>query len=144
MKELNVVRKCFQKGLVCVGLDHKDVFLHVKSRKDMLATIMKSNERHSENPAENVSILSMDAEALFPSLDIGDMLQAVWNLIMNSDVTFCNIDVCYMAKYLNIMYTREVLAKCNVISCIPRRQTEIDGISRAKPGIAFLDSYYKL
>ena len=115
------------------------------STEDMLATIHKTNEGLRENPAENISIMSMDAEALYPSLDMEDMLQSVWNLVMNTDISFCNIDIRYMAKYLYIMYSREVLVKCKIVSCIPKRQTEIDGTAKTKPTIAYLDSdyYYK-
>ena len=38
------------------------------------------------------------------------------------------------------MYKCEELVKNKIISCIPRRQVEIDGKSRREPSIAYLDS----
>ena len=45
-----------------------------------------------------------------------------------------------IGKYLAVMYKRDELVKNKVISCIPKRQVEIDGKSRKDPTIAYLDS----
>ena len=82
----------------------------------------------------------MDAEALFPSLDLKDILDGVWDLIINTDVPFGNIDIKEMLKYIAIMYTDDELRKHNLISVVPVRQTVIDGTDRGSPTIAFLDS----
>ena len=38
------------------------------------------------------------------------------------------------------MYEREILVECGVVSCMPVRQTELDGTDRGKPGLSYLDS----
>ena len=82
----------------------------------------------------------MDAEALFQSLDHDDILQSIYNLIMETEVKISDVNMSECIKYVYIMYTREELVKHCVISCMPQRQTEIDGTDKGKPGLAFLDS----
>ena len=45
-----------------------------------------------------------------------------------------------MAKYIAITCDKETVRKHNLVSVIPRRQTEIDGTSRKRPSLAFLDT----
>ena len=84
-----------------------------------------------------LAIFSMDAEALFPSLDHDDILQSIYNLIMNTEVKIPNVNMSECIKYVYIMYTKEELAKYCVISCMPKRQTELDGTDKGKPSLAY-------
>ena len=63
------------------------------STEDMLHSVMKANESLDKEPDPELSVFSMDAEALFPSLDHGDILQSIWKLIMNTTVTITNINM---------------------------------------------------
>ena len=110
------------------------------STEDMLNSVIKMNEALIEEPEPDLSVFSMDAEALFPSLDHGDILQSIWNLIMDTSLTISNVDIEECIKYVYIMYQREILVKYGVVSCMPVRQTELDGTDRGKPGLAYLDT----
>ena len=82
----------------------------------------------------------MDAEALFPSLALKEILGGIWTLVTESSLEFKDVDVNEMAKFLAIEYTREELVRGKVISCIPKRKVESDGTSRRPPTLAYLDS----
>ena len=84
--------------------------------------------------------MSMDAEALYPSLSIEDILSGVWTLVTESDLHFKEVDVREIGMFLAVMYSKDELKRHKVISAIPRRQTELDGTSRGAPTIAYLDS----
>ena len=90
----------------------------------MLHSVMMANEYLEKEPEPELSIFSMDAEALFPSLDHEDILQVIWNLIMETEVTIANVNLSECIKYVYIMYTREELVKHCVVSCMPSRQTD--------------------
>ena len=42
-------------------------------------------------------------------------------------------------KYVYVQYQREILVNLGVVSCMPTRQTELDGTDHGKPGLAYLD-----
>ena len=114
------------------------------STEDMLNAVAEANRRlKKEKPEEgSISIFSMDASALYPSLDINDINDSLWKLITTSKLKFNNVEMKEVIKYVTILHTEEELRERGVISTIPRRQTEIDGTMRSKPEIAFLDSDY--
>ena len=49
----------------------------------------------------------MDAEALYPSLHLENILQGVWDLILSTTGKLENIDFKETAKYAAIIYNRE-------------------------------------
>ena len=82
----------------------------------------------------------MDAEALFPSLHLDDMMDGVWELITTSELEFNNIDYQEVAKYVAVMCDSATIKKPNLISVVPVRQTVLDGTSKKSPTLAFLDT----
>ena len=78
------------------------------STEDMLNNINEVNNRivTTEDDVDDRFIMSMDAEALFPSLNIKDILKGIWNLIMETDIKIVNVDVMEMAKYLAVSYEK--------------------------------------
>ena len=111
------------------------------STEDMLAAVDKANQTLRDNPPSTgeVSIISMDAEALYPSLALKDILDSIWTLVTTSDLQFKNINTKELGKYLAVMVDEDILKKHKVISSIPRRQAVIEGRGRRKPTLAFLD-----
>ena len=112
------------------------------STEDMLSAIEAANKKLESAPMKegDLSVFSMDAEALFPSLALPDILKGVWDLIMDGDVPFNNINWREMTKYLAVLYTEKELREHKVISTIPKRQTVLDGTDKRAPTMAFLDS----
>ena len=75
----------------------------------MLATVMEANKTLDNNPAmkTNLAILSMDAEALYPSLALDDILEGMWTLGDTTDLEFIDVDMEEMAKFLAVVYPKE-------------------------------------
>ena len=53
------------------------------STEDMLHSVSRTNEALILEPEPDISVFSMDAKALFPSLDHDDILTSIWNLQLN-------------------------------------------------------------
>ena len=92
--------------------------------------------------SDKVTIMSMDASALFPSLHLQDILDGIWRLVMDTSLELKNIDFKEVAKYLVVSYDIGDLQKVNIVSCLPKRQVDIDGTARNRLTLAFLDSDY--
>ena len=97
----------------------------------MLYSVQKANEKLRLDPelGKNTQIFSMDAEALFPSLDLEDIITGIRTLVMESDLDIA-IDTREVAKYVSIMYDSEEARNRNVISCLPLRDVEMEGMAR--------------
>ena len=54
----------------------------------------------------------------------------------DTSLNISNINIQECIKYVYIMYDRVKLVECGVVSCMPVRQTELDGTDRGKPGIS--------
>ena len=108
----------------------------------MLNAVQKANQRLKEKPPDpkDIQIFSMDAAALYPSLNLEDIKDAVWDLVTTSNFDFKHIDSKQLCKFVAVNYLRETLVKVKVISTIPKRQVEIDGTERGRPSMAYLDS----
>ena len=82
----------------------------------------------------------MDAEALFPSLGLADILKGIWRLITESEIQFNNLNISEISKHLAITYSKEEITKHGIEGCIPVRQVILDGTQRSEPTLAYLDS----
>ena len=60
---------------------------------------------------------------------------------MSSELKISNINIEEITKYVYIMYTKDELRKYGVISCVPERQTVIDGTDKGKPTLAVIYMY---
>ena len=123
-------------------MKHREYLINCDSTEDMLWSIQQANIKLDKDPRlkEDLSIFSMDAEALFPSLDLNNILEGVWTLIMESDLQFNNIDYKEVCKYLTVVCDKDTFKKHNLLSVIPKKQTDLDGTSRREPTLAFLDT----
>ena len=111
------------------------------STEDMLHSVTQANQRINETgDMSNLSVMSMDAAALFPSLNMKDILSGLWRLVLETPMSLLNLNMKEIGKYLYIMYTRDELVKHRVISCIPKRQVDIDGTGRRPPTLAYLNT----
>ena len=61
--------------------------------------------------------------------------------MLSSDLKFKNVSILDVAKYIKVMYTHEELKKHNVLSCMPRRQMDINGTCRRPVSIVYLDKW---
>ena len=69
------------------------------STEDMLCAVNEANRKLRLEPTPgDLAILSMDAEALFPSLYIGDILNGIWRLVLESELEYKNVNVKEIGK----------------------------------------------
>ena len=55
---------------------------------------MLSNDSKTKNISDSdLQVFSINAEALHPSLDIEDILEGIWDLIMGTDADFNNVNI---------------------------------------------------
>ena len=87
-----------------------------------------------------MAIWSMDVAALNPSLHLEDILESIWNLVTTSDLSFQEVDMDVIRKYVAIIYPPEELAKHHLKSTIPTRQVVLDGRERIRHTLAYLES----
>ena len=107
----------------------------------MLYSIQTANqELNKDRNINNLAVWSMDAEALFPSLGLADILKGIWRLITESEIQFNNLNISEISKYLAITYSKEEITKHGIEGCIPVRQIILDGTQRSEPTLAYLDS----
>ena len=76
---------------------------------------------------EELVIFSQDVKALYHSLDIDDITESIRKAVMETKVTFKNVDMETVGKYLAIHMTKEEQKKLNIVSCIPDREGETKG-----------------
>ena len=73
---------------------------------------------------EELIIFSQDVEMLYISLNIEDITESVRKAVMETKVTFKNLDMESVGKYLAIHMTIEEQKKLIIVSCIPDREGE--------------------
>ena len=61
---------------------------------------------------------------------------------MDTEITFKNLDMKTVGKYLAIHMTKEEQRKMNIVSCVPDREGETKGGKVKKVTIAYLDTEY--
>ena len=112
------------------------------STKDMLRRVKDLNDNFrlfSEEDKHRIMTFSMDAEALYPSIRRKDILKEISYIVEKSPMKFEYVNYVEIGKYIAILYGEAELRELNIISCIPNRNVVIEGRTRAKPGLAYLD-----
>ena len=106
--------------------------------------VNQANQKLKTAPPDpnDLSIFSMDAEALYPSLHIDDIMNGIMEIVASTPINFDHVNIYEMTKYLYIMYSEEELIRHGVDKTIPDRQVDIDCTNRQKPTIAYLDRDY--
>ena len=88
-----------------------------------------------ENPARRleISMISQDVKALYPSLDWKEIVRIVGEILEETEVDFSDVDYKALGKYLAVHLSPEEIERNNLISVIPRK------VIPRKVGMAFLD-----
>ena len=86
-----------------------------------------------ESLSAEVTIGSLDAIALYPSLKLDETINILTNVILKSKLEFEGIEWQELSKYLAIVCSREELEKYNLLKHILRRYT-----SKGTPTLQYL------
>ena len=109
------------------------------SSEEMQRAILDTNIIIKERKLEKVDVFSMDVSALYPSLHMDDILEAVMLLITKSQIMVDNLDTKEMGKYLSVVMEQEEIEARGLGPHIPRRTVVEEGAATKRPTIAYLD-----
>ena len=103
--------------------DAANIETECRSSEEMRAEFEKYNE---DEPAtrRKCRVLSMDVDALYPSMEWNEIITAVRELIENSEEEMENVDWNAMAKYLAVTLTKEEIEGEKLQHIIPKRKVE--------------------
>ena len=121
-------------------LDETGNEVECASSEEMQRAMEEANEYIERMEIEDTVIFSTDVKALYPSLDLEDVLEAVEKVVIESEYEFQNVDEKEMAKYLKIVVTKEELERRGLLGHMPRRRVEVEGRTRGVVTIAYLDT----
>ena len=118
-------------------MDSIDSKVECSSSEEMQRAMLDANQVLKEEKVQDPVVFSMDVKALYPSLDLGDMLEAVTVLVEGSRLEYKDINCKELSTYLAIMVAKEELSERGLLEHIPRRTVEMEGRQRTVP--AYLD-----
>ena len=125
-------------------MDDVEPVMEVSSSEEMQRAILDANIRIKEEKIPDPVVFSMDVKALYPSLDLEDISEAVMTMVEETELGMEDIDIRHLATYLAAILSKEEQEQRGVTSHLPRRTVELEGRQRGIPTVAYLDSdwYY--
>ena len=106
----------------------------MESTEDLLSKFEEFNSLENVDRDELVA-LSMDANTLYPSLQIGRSSEVVYDELMKSEVLYRNVDVDELTRYLAVVLDNHTLQQYVVDDFVMVRRHK----NGPKPGINGLD-----
>ena len=94
----------------------------VESTEDLQASIQAFNSLPDEERQE-VVVLSMDAKALFPSIEIDRSAEVVYELMMESEIVYGNICDDEMTRYAAVVFDNDTIQKYGLQDYVMRRKS---------------------
>ena len=71
---------------------------------------------------ENCQLISMDVKALYPSMKLSEIIKAVEEMILNSQMVVENVDWSAVARYIAVHVTQEEIDSEGLSLVIPKRK----------------------
>ena len=103
--------------------DSTEIKTECKSSEEMRAAFEEFNSTDQEN-RKRCKIISMDVKALFPSMNWDEIVQAVRDMIENSEKQIEKVDWKEVGKYLAVSLTQEEIIKEGLQHVVPKRINE--------------------
>ena len=91
------------------------------SSEEMRAAFEAFNGLDQET-RQKCKVISMDIKALYPSMTWKEIIVAIKELILNSDMDIMNVDWTEVGKYLAVMMTEEEIEEEGLRNVIPKRR----------------------
>ena len=111
-----------------------------QSSEEMQRVIEDTNKILEREGVEDANLFSMDVEALYPNMDEEDMIEAIQELVEESEIEVENVDGKELAKYIAVMIEKKEIEGRGLANIVPTKTVELEGNSKGKVTIAFLDS----
>ena len=77
---------------------------------------------------------------MYPNLDKEDILQAVEETVINSDILVASIEDEEVAKYVAVLVDKAEIEEKGLKDVVPTKTVELEGNSKGKVTVAFLDT----
>ena len=106
-----------------------------RSSEEMKAAFEKFNQRETSE-RKDCRVISMDVKALYPSMEIGNIVEAVRELVEVSEKQVEGVDWTEVGKYLAIVMTNEEIEEEGLKHVVPKRKTQ----PNRKVSIAYLSN----
>ena len=71
---------------------------------------------------EKCVLFSMYVKALYPSMEWDDIVTAVKDMIMNSDMNIENVNWTEVGKYVAVMFPEDVIDQEGLVNVVPKRK----------------------
>ena len=94
-----------------------------KSSEEMRASFEEYNKKEAET-RKNSKIISMDVKALYPSMDWGEIIISVREMVEESKREIEDVNWHELGKYLAVTMSKEEIEKEGLIHVIPTRKEE--------------------
>ena len=85
---------------------------------------MDANRKIREENLEDTMVMSMDVDALFPSMTLEDVLETIMELFLGTELAVRVEDDKMLAQYLMIMLSKEEIEERGLSRQMPRRTVE--------------------
>ena len=104
--------------------DAANIATECRSSEEMKAAFTEYNSQTSQDVKRQCQVISMDVKALYPSMEWGEIVMAVREMIENSEETVQNVDWHEIGKYIAVTMSEENIKNEGLEHVIPRRKTE--------------------
>ena len=88
-------------------MDHAEAPVECSSSEEVQRAILDANLKIKEEEITDPVVFSMDVDALYPSLDIEDISDAVMTMVEETELGMEDVDVKHLATYLAVMLTKD-------------------------------------
>ena len=104
--------------------DAANIATECRSSEEMKAAFTEFNGQTSQEVKKQCQVISMDVKALYPSMEWGEIVLAVREMIENSEDVVQNVDWHEVGKYIAVTMSDEDVKKEGLEHVIPRRKKE--------------------
>ena len=105
-----------------------------RSSEEMKAAFTRYNDTTDPILKKQCQVISMDVKALYPSMEWGEIMKAVREMIESSERTVENVDWQEVGKYLAVTMSEKDIEKEGLQHVVPRRKGE----GRRRVTVAYL------
>ena len=114
----------FLSRIVNEYADAANIRTECKSSEEMRASFEKYNDEEEPAVKKQCRVISMDVKALYPSMEWGEIIKSVEELIENSQEEIKNVDYEEVGKYIAVTVDKERIASEGLSNVIPERKRE--------------------
>jgi len=110
--------------------DFEDDGTECRSTEEMKAAIGQTNINIKSKKDIEYILFSMDVKALYPSLNIEETANLVYNVLLNSEIVIEEVDMTELGQYLRVVLTEKDIEEEYIEKFLPIRRQEVEKQTR--------------